>query len=293
MKTRKERLIRDFKNLKNIRRTNATAQLNYNGYLNKEYEHLVNPKMDPELAYKRFFRSQEFSVFSQNGEDGILLSLFNEINFESYTAVEFGTGNGRECNTANLILNYGLKTLLLEGDKSKALSAQKYYKNYPVSVVHEFLTRDNINDLISDNGFSGKIDLLSVDIDGNDYWLWQAIDVIKPRVVVVEYNASFGQERALTVPYDPKFNRFNYHKTGLYHGMSLAAAVKLGRNKNYHYIGCDSMGVNAFFVDKDEVLSNFKATQPSQFFESQKLRDEKFSIQEQQSVLGKFKYEEV
>lgn len=293
MKTRKERLIRDFKNLKNIRRTKATARLNYNSDLNKKYEHLVNPEMDPDLAYKRFFRSQEFSVFSQNGEDGVLLSLFNEINFESYTAVEFGIGDGRECNTANLILNYGLRTLLLEGDKFKAKSAQKYYKDYPVSVVNQFLTRDNIDDLIRDNGFSGKIDLLSVDIDGNDYWLWQAINVIKPRVVVVEYNASFGKERALTVPYDPEFNRFNYHKTGLYHGMSLAAAVKLGREKDYHYIGCDSMGVNAFFVDKGENISNFRPTQPSQFFEPQKLRNEKYPSQEQQSVLAKFKYEEV
>ena len=96
-------------------------------------------------------------------------------------------------------------------------------------------------------GFADTWDLLSIDIDGNDYWVWNAIDG-QPRLVVIEYNSSFGPDRAVTIPYDPSFDRFQHHPFGIYHGASIAALAKLGAAKGYALVGGDSNGVNAFFV---------------------------------------------
>lgn len=193
----------------------------------------------------------ELSVCSQNGEDGILHFLFAICGTTNRRFVEFGIGDGRQCNTANLSLNFDWSGLLLEIDGQKAAAAQSYYQATHVTVAQAKVTSENINQLLLDHNLTGEIDLLSIDIDGNDYWVWQAIMVIQPRVVVIEYNPSFGPTESVTVPYDPDFNRFAYHSSGFYHGASLAALVKLGHEKGYLLAGCDSSGTNAFFVRQD------------------------------------------
>lgn len=114
-----------------------------------------------------------------------------------------------------------------------------------------FIDRDNVNQLISDSGFSGDIGLLSVDIDGNDYWVWQAMDVVNPAIVVCEYNAVFGDLRQLSVPYQADFQRTHAHHSNLYFGASLPALVRLARDKGYSFVGTTSTGCNAFFVRND------------------------------------------
>lgn len=104
---------------------------------------------------------------------------------------------------------------------------------------------------IEQSGIFGEIDLLSIDIDGNDYWVWKAMTAIRPRVVVIEYNSSFGPDRSVTVAYDPSFRRYEKHPSGLYYGASLQALNKLAAQKGYFLAGCDSAGVNAFFVRDD------------------------------------------
>ena len=120
-----------------------------------------------------------------------------------------------------------------------------------VKIVHCFVTRDNINSILAKNGFKGEIDLLSIDIDGNDFHVWREIDIIKPRVVIIEYNAFLGPNISLTVKYDGNFERYKKHPSGRYFGASLAALVKLGKEKGYFLVGCDSYGINAFFVRRD------------------------------------------
>jgi hypothetical protein len=196
----------------------------------------------------------EVKVYSQNGEDGILLFLFSRLGAGTRRFVEFGFGDGSECNTANLSLNFGWSGLLMDGSAEKAQLARGFYDRKlgpragALRIEQAWITRDNINDLLRDFGVPRDLDLLSIDVDGNDYWVWNAIDAVEPRVLVIEYNSGFGCERAVTVPYDPAFRRREKHPSGYYFGASLRALVALGREKGYRFVGCDSSGVNAFFV---------------------------------------------
>jgi hypothetical protein len=195
----------------------------------------------------------EFKVFSQNGEDGIIQYLINNIAIENDTFVEFGVSNYREANTRFLLINDNWKGLVLDGsaDNIKSIRSEAIYWKHELSAEYHFITRDNINSIISGAGISGDIGLLSIDIDGNDYWVWQAIDVIAPRIVVCEYNSVFGCEHPVTVPYDEKFDRATAHHSCLYFGASLPALCLLAEQKGYDFVGSDSTGINAFFVRND------------------------------------------
>lgn len=196
----------------------------------------------------------ERKVSSQNGEDGILEFIFHRVGVTNRTFVEFGVQDGRECNTANLALNHGWRGLLMESDHDFATAARAYYaeKLGPdadrVRVREALVTPENINELLTEEQITGTIDLLSIDIDGNDLWVWEAVQVVSPRVVVIEYNASFGPVRSISTAYDPAFDRHAKHPSGFYHGASLSALAKSGRRRGYLLAGCDSRGVNAFFV---------------------------------------------
>jgi hypothetical protein len=198
----------------------------------------------------------QFRSFSQNGEDGILLYIFSLIGTTNRQAVEICAGDGIECNTANLIINHGWKALLLDADAAKIERGRQLYAKLsdsfirPPVLLHTWITRENVNDLVRGHGFEGDIDLLSLDIDGNDYWIWQALDAIRPRVVVLEYNAIWRADRAVTIPYDPAF-QLDFSRQPHYGGASLAAMVKLGREKGYRLVGSDREEINAFFVRSD------------------------------------------
>jgi hypothetical protein len=214
--------------------------------------------MYPELLVDGDFPSiinrYESSVYSQHGEDGILLFIFSKIGVTNRKFIEFGVEDGTECNAANLAINFHFNGLLMDGDAENVARGRQFYdtmlgsRKAEVTVAQSWITAENINDTIRSHGISGEIDLLSVDIDGNDYWVWKAIDAVAPRVVVVEYNAALGPNRSITVPYQPNFNRWSHHSSGFYFGASLAAFVSLGRSKGYSLIGCESSGANAFFV---------------------------------------------
>ena len=199
----------------------------------------------------------EFKFHSQNGEDGILIYIFSKVGVTNRCFVEFGIEWGIECNTANLSLNFGWHGLLMDCDESCVRWAELYYqrmlgaRSSNVKIIQCHVAMENIDKVLLDNGIEGEIDLLSIDIDGNDYWVWKAITVVNPRVVVIEYNASFGYEKSLVVKYDPNFDRYKKHPSGLYFGASLAALTKLANSEGYVLVGCDSNGVNAFFVRKD------------------------------------------
>jgi len=198
-----------------------------------------------------------FKVYSQTDEDGILLYIFALIGTTNRRCVEICAGDGRECNTANLIINHRWLALLFDGHEQRVERGRSYYKRhpatfvYPPTFVHAWITSENVNELIEQHGFRGEIDLLSLDLDGVDYWVWQAIDVIAPRVVVLEYQDILGPERSWTVPNKADFSARDYPRTrGMpnFAGASLTAFVKLGREKGYRLVGCNTPGYNAFFV---------------------------------------------
>jgi len=198
-----------------------------------------------------------FKVFSQTDEDGILLFIFSIIGSPHRTSVEICAGDGIECNTANLIVYHGWHGLLVDGNRHLVKRGREFYRKnrftniYPPVFVHSTVTKDNVDGLIRKNGFGGEIDLLSIDIDGLDYWIWNAISSIEPRVVVVEYQDIIGPDKALTVPYSDTFNAFEYPTTSgapNFCGASLPAFVKLAKAKGYRLVGCNRLGYNAFFI---------------------------------------------
>ena len=198
-----------------------------------------------------------FQCHSQTDEDGILLFLFSILGVSKKLCVEICAGDGIECNSANLILNHGWHGLLVDGNKELVEQGRRFYRHspqtciFPPTFVNSWLTRQGVNELITSNGFSGEIDLLSLDLDGIDYWIWEAIEAVTPRVVVVEYQDILGPDRNWTVPYADNFSASAYPKTdGMpdFAGASLGAFAKLGRRKGYRLVCVNRYGFNAFFV---------------------------------------------
>jgi hypothetical protein len=159
-----------------------------------------------------------------------------------------------ESNTRFLLVNNNWSGLVLDSNQEyiDRLRKSAISWQHNLKAVQAFVTADNINELITANGISGDIGLLSIDIDGNDYWVWKAIDVINPVIVVIEYNHRFGSELAVTIPYDKTFRRGEEYPV-IYFGASLAALCRLAKLKGYAFVGCNSNGVNAFFVRRDRL----------------------------------------
>jgi len=200
------------------------------------------------------FRDVGFRQFSQHDEDGILLFIFSVIGTTNRTCVEICAGDGTECNATNLILNHGWWAALFDGDKNNVRRGCEFFASHPDTrllppmFTTAWVTAENVNDLIADCGMKGEIDLLSLDVDGVDYWLWKAIDVIAPHVVVCEYHNPIPPNLALTVPYDPDFRIASYKDD--FRSASLLAMTKLSRSKGYRLVGVNRYGFNAFFIKK-------------------------------------------
>ncbi len=201
-----------------------------------------------------------FSSYSQTDEDGILLYLFSILGVSTRTAVEIAAGDGLECNTANLVLNHGWHALLVDGNAEKVARGKRFFavakrtRIYPPQFVQAWVTREGVNSLLTENGFTGEVDLLSLDLDGVDYWIWEALTAVTPSVVVVEYQDILGPDRSWTVPYADDFSSASYPMSdGMpnFAGAALRAFVKLGHRKGYRLVGVNRYGFNAFFVRAD------------------------------------------
>lgn len=197
----------------------------------------------------------EFKVFSQFGDDGIIQYLVHLLAPLPRTFIEFGTEDYSESNTRFLLVNDLWRGLVMDGSERHMahVRAQEYHWRHDLTAVQAFVDRDNVNGLFRDAGFAGEIGLLSVDIDGNDYWVWERIDAVQPVVTVCEYNAVFGPARAVTVPYDPRFDRTRYHPSNLCWGASLKALCLLAERKGLAFVGTNSAGNNAYFVRRDRL----------------------------------------
>lgn len=218
----------------------------------------------------------EFQIFSQRGEDGIIQYILSKIEIPHKIFVEFGVENYMESNTRFLMINNNWSGLVIDGSKSNIeyIKNDFIYWKYDITAVQSFITKDNINSLIKNYTSQKDIGLLSVDIDGNDYWVWEAIEVIQPRIVVCEYNSAFGAEHAISVPYKSNFYRTTSHYSNLYFGASLTAFCYLAEKKGYAFIGTGGAGVNAFFIRKD-LSDPFKVYKPSEGYRESANRDSK------------------
>lgn len=207
-----------------------------------------------------------FKVFSQFEEDGILLYLFSIIGEGSKTFIEIGANDGINSNCSNLAVHFGWTGLFFEGDPQLIKRGRKFYSRIPTpwhpkpTFVQAIIKRENINELIRQNGLSGDIELLSIDIDGNDYWVWDAIEIVKPKVVVIETHTEFGTNN-IVVPYDPNYMFPGKHP--VYHGASVIAMNKLAEKKGYRLVAASDLGINQIFLRNDLALEEIPAIDPA------------------------------
>lgn len=197
-----------------------------------------------------------WSGYSQNDEDGIVQEIFARIGTTERRFVEFGSG---DCllNTGTYLLLTGWKGMWMDSEPGELAEIRRHFGLYEQSgdleVKQAFITPENINDLLA--GSPAELDLLIIDIDGNDYYIWQAIHCIRPRVVMIEYNATFRPPAAVVQPCVSVFQG----ASGNFNGCSLQALELLGREKQYVLVGCNFSGTNAFFVREDLVGDRFSA----------------------------------
>jgi len=197
----------------------------------------------------------EFKVFSQYGDDGIIQYLVQRLDIPHRTFVEFGVEDYRESNTRFLLMHDNWAGLVMDGSPGNVerIERSEYFPQHELCARAAFVDCSNVNALVAAAGFPQDLGLLHIDVDGNDYWLWECLEAASPIVVILEYNAVFGPERAITIPYDPAFQRTRAHPSNLYFGASLAALVRLSNRKGYAFVGCNSAGNNAYFVRRDHM----------------------------------------
>jgi hypothetical protein len=207
----------------------------------------------------------DFRVFSQWGDDGIIQYIINKIENITPIFIEFGVENYTEANTRFLLMNNNWKGLIMDGSEANMnfVRSSPLFWQYDLNAKTAFITAENINELITEAGFAGKIGILHIDIDGNDYWVWKNIETVQPDVVIMEYNSVFGIEKAWTTPYRADFFRTKAHSSNLYFGASLLALCDLAKEKGYEFIGTNLNGNNAYFVKK-EYANEFKIVSPEE-----------------------------
>lgn len=211
-------------------------------------------------AFERNIPFVERKEYAQNKEDGIIHAIFAMIKETNKYFVEFGVEDGMECNTRYLSKHRGWSGLLMDGS----------HENASINLQKEFITAENIEELFAKHNVPKEFDLLSIDIDGNDYWVWKAIENYSPRVVIMEYNACIPYNPAVTIPYKADFV---WDKTE-YYGASLSALVELGNAKGYTLVATDSYGVNAFFV-RNDLAKYFRVHEPEKLYHPARYKGKK------------------
>jgi hypothetical protein len=222
------------------------------------------------------FNDYEFKIFSQWGDDGLIQYLIKNIAIENKTFIEFGVEDYLESNTRFLMMNNNWQGFVMDGSEENMnhLRNQDWYWKYSLKNKAVFITKENINALLAETGFS-NIGLLHIDLDGNDAHILEAVNLatLNPSIIIMEYNAVFGKERAISVPYDKNFIRTEKHYSNLYWGASLSALTFIANNKGYALIGCNIAGNNAYFVRRDLLNETIKEKTLEEAYIASKFRE--------------------
>ncbi len=219
--------------------------------LAQRYAQVASTPAEPpaDLSLSRF----ELRVCSQNGEDGVLAEIFRRIGLPVRCFVEFGIESGREGTCVYLADVAGWRGLFIEADPALYRQlARKYMRSARVETMHALVTTDNVEALFERAGVPQEPDVVSIDINGADYWVWEAITNYHPRVVVIEYNAAIDPHRRLVQPR----HQVSWDGTEFL-GASLAAVQALGEDKGYRLVHTEMSGLNAFFVREDLATNRF------------------------------------
>ena len=238
----------------------------------------------------------EFKVFSQYGEDGILQYLIHEtrIHRDEQIFIEFGVQDYLESNTRFLLQGDHWKGLIIDGSRGHMDSVRNsdlYWRN-DLTAVDAWIDKDNINDLIGGAGFKADIGILSIDIDGNDYWVWENINVVNPVIVVAEWNSVFGPKHSVSIPYAHDFDRGTAHYSHLYWGASMRAFEQLADSKGYALVGSNRVGNNIFFMRRDR-LNRLKALTTDAAYVVSRFRDSRDAEGKLNFLCGERRYTEI
>ena len=195
-----------------------------------------------------------FRVFSQFDEDGYLLYLAAVLELEKKIFLDIGAADGINSNCANLALNLGWHGLFIDGDPANVERGRTFYASHPDTALYPplfkqaYVTAENVNTCVREAGLAGDIGICSIDIDGNDCWVWKALDTVTPAVIIIESHIEFGM-RNIAVPYDPDYRYPGKHHD--YYGASAPAICSLATQKDYRLVGANRFGFNLIFVRND------------------------------------------
>lgn len=234
-----------------------------------------------------FLPDASFDIFTYHGEDGIISFILQKLGSVPKTFVDIGAGDCIKSNCAALATHFGWNGIFIDKDEKQLAIGKSFYKNIvkqgsEILFINQEVNNRNVNNIISASGMKGKIGLLSIDIDGNDYWIWKTIAIIEPEVVVIEAKVEFGF-RNVIVPYGPQ----NHHSADKkYNGASVESLRLLGEKMGYKLVGSNKQGYNLFFVrqnrnlrtaDTEEILREpavIKSFYPEIFFDEHKFLNE-------------------
>jgi len=217
----------------------------------------------------------EFKVFSQWGEDGIIQHLIQSLDIKNKTFIEFGVEDFTESNCRFLLMKDNWRGFVIDGSQNNISKIKQsyFYWRYDLNAHPAFITKNNINKILKESGFDEDLGILSIDIDGNDWFILEAISSYKPRILICEYNDVFGNDRTISVPYDPEFVRTQKHYSNLYFGASIAAITYLAEKKGYVLVGVNSNHNNAFFIREDLVCNALPKADLEEIYEPSNIRE--------------------
>ncbi|MFT5251362.1 MAG: hypothetical protein ACI87N_000340 [Flavobacteriales bacterium] len=221
----------------------------------------------------RSLHDTEFKVFSQWGDDGIIQYLVHYLDIKDKIFIEFGVEDYLESNTRFLLINNNWSGLIMDGSLNNVtkIKENEIFWQHDLIAKSAFITAENIDQLISEESIKGRVGLLHIDIDGNDYWIWKALTVVEPIIMIVEYNSIFGFERAITIPYKSDFSVSTAHFSCLYFGVSILSLCDLAEERGYSFVGSNTAGNNAYFV-KNEFLKDLKPLSAKEGYIKSKFR---------------------
>jgi len=263
-----KRIVRRFAKMiaSNIGGTDETELLALGSILSKQ-QWLLNSSN---------FNDFEFKIFSQWGDDGLIQYLIKHVKIENEAFIEFGVQDYSESTTRFLMMNNNWEGYVMDGSEENiaSLKNKNWYWKYSLKCKSVFITRENINGLLSATGFR-NIGLLHIDIDGNDAHILSELDLkeLNPAIIIMEYNSVFGKQRPITVPYDKDFVRTTKHYSNLYFGASLAALTFIANRKGYGLVGCSLAGNNAYYVRRDLLNEKIKEKSVEEGYISSKFRE--------------------
>lgn len=256
---------------KNLRDIKKDIQ---NNRIALEYIRVALGRIESRMSYNDSIEKAEFKSYSQWGEDGIIQYLIQNVTIREPVFIEFGVEDYTESNTRFLLMNNNWSGLVIDGGKENIEKIRKWemYWRYNLKAICKFVTKQNINKIILENGLQGEIGILSIDIDGNDYWIWKEINVVSPDIVICEYNSLYGYKKKVTTPYIADFVRENYHYSRIVYGASIAALNDLAEEKGYSMVTANQAGNNVFFV-RNDLMGNLKKKTPEEVYRTAQFRE--------------------